>query len=331
MTILDVARHAGVSPATVSRVLNQSSHPVSEQGRRRVLAAARKLAYIPNLLARSLLTQETAAIGVLIPDVSNPYYAAVLRGIEDAVGPSGRTVILGNTDRRSDKQRLYLRALMERRVDGIIIAGGSFGRAEQEITGRALPVVMIGRHRARLPSVRIDNVAAGAMATRHLVELGHRQIACLAGPAVSLTSADRVKGHLRALDAARIPAEAGLIVEVGFTPARTAEAIRALFDRAVRPTGVVAANDQVGIAVIRALHDLGLRVPDDASVVGFDDTPMASYTVPSLTTVAVPTYGLGQTAVRLLLDVRSGRRASSVVLPCTLKVRESTSVHRGRG
>ncbi len=331
MTIRDVARHAGVSPATVSRVLNRSSHPVSERGRRRVLTAARKLSYIPNLLARSLLTQETEAIGVLIPDVSNPYYAAILRGIEDAVGPSGRTVILGNTDRRPDKQRLYLRALMERRVDGIIIAGGVFGRAEQAITGRALPVVMIGRHRARLPSVGIDNVAAGAMATQHLVELGHRRIACLAGPAISLTSADRVQGYRRALDAAGITVEADLVIEVGFTPVRTGDAVVTLFGRAARPTAAVAANDQVGIAVIRALHDLGLRVPDDVSVVGFDDTPVASYTVPSLTTVAVPTYDLGRTAVRLLLDVLSGRRVSSVVLPCTLKVRESTSLHRRRG
>jgi LacI family transcriptional regulator len=119
---------------------------------------------------------------VLIPDVSNPYYAAVLRGIEDATGPSGRTVILCNTDRDPDKQRLYLRALMERRVDGLIIAGGSFGRAEINITGASLPLVMIGRHPARFPSVRIDNVDAGAMATGHLLALGHRRIAHMAGP-----------------------------------------------------------------------------------------------------------------------------------------------------
>jgi LacI family transcriptional regulator len=332
MTILDVARRAGVSPATVSRVLNQSSHPVSEQGRRRVLAAARKLAYIPNLLARSLLTQETAAIGVLIPDVSNPYYAEILRGVEDRVGPSGRTVILCNTDRRVEKQRLYLRALMERRVDGIIIAGGSFGRPETEITGKSLPVVMIGRHPARFPSVRIDNVTAAALATDHLLALGHRRIACLSGPSISLTAADRVKGYLRALQAAAVPADPALIREVGFAPAGTAGAVRALFDMAQPPTAVVAPNDQVAIATIRALHELGRRVPDEVSVVGFDDTPLASYTVPSLTTVAIPTYDLGRTAVELLVRVLEGRRATSVVRPCALRIRESTApVQRGRG
>jgi len=357
VTIMDVARTAGVSPATVSRVLNRSSHPVSARGRRRVLAAARKLAYIPNLLARSLLTHRTAALGILIPDVSNPYYAAVLRGIEDAVGSTGRTVILCNTDRNPEKQRLYLRALMERRVDGLIVAGGSFGRAETEITGGDLPVVMIGRHPARFPSVRIDNVEAAALAASHLLALGHRRILHLAGPPASLTAADRLKGFRRALAEGGIPLENGLVAEVGFSPARAGAAVRSAFtapgrspgSRASaghrasgrgargrpdgdRPTAVLAANDQVAIAAIRALHELGLRVPDDVSVVGFDDTPLASYTVPSLTTVAVPAYELGRTAVSLLAAALEGRRAASVVLPCELRVRESTAQpNRRRG
>lgn len=332
VTILDVARRAGVSPATVSRVLNQSSHPVSARGRRKVLAAAQKLAYIPNLPARSLLTNQTAALGVLIPDVSNPYYAAVLRGIEDAVGAIGRTVILCNTDRDPRKQRLYLRALMERRVDGLIVAGGTFGRGESEVTGDDLPVVMIGRHRARFPSVGIDNVAAAALATRHLIALGHRRIAHLAGPAVSLTAADRLRGYRLALEAASIAVDAGLVVEVGFTPLRAGAAVRAACRDRRRPTAILAANDQVAIGVIRALHELGLRVPDDISVVGFDDTPLASYTVPSLTTVAVPSYELGRSAVALMAAVLDGRRPASLVLPCELRVRESTAQpHRRRG
>jgi LacI family transcriptional regulator len=331
MTIRDVARRAGVSPATVSRVLSRSAHPVSERGRRRVLAAAQQLAYIPNLLARSLLTHQTAALGVLIPDVSNPYYAAVLRGIEDAAGPGGRAVILCDTDRNPDKQRLYLRALMERRVDGLIIAGGSFGRAEIDIIGESLPLVMIGRHQARIPSVRIDNVHAGALATGHLVSLGHRRIAHMAGPSVSLTAADRLKGYRRALEGASIAPEPDLEVEVGFAPARAGEAVRALFETQAVPTAVVAANDQVAIGVIRALHELHLTVPGDVSVVGFDDTPVASYIVPSLTTVAVPTHELGRTAVALLTAMLDGRRAASVILPCDLRVRESTSAPRGRG
>jgi len=325
VTIRDVARHAGVSPATVSRVLNPSSHPVSARGRRRVLAAAQKLAYIPNLLARSLLTNQTAALGVLIPDVSNPYYAAILRGIEDAVGSIGRTVILCNTDRDPEKQRLYLRALLERRVDGLIIAGGSFGRSESEITGGDLPVVMIGRHPARFPSVRIDNVEAAALATRHLVALGHRRIVHLAGPAVSLTASDRLKGYRRALEAAAIPVEPALIIEVGFTPLRAGAAVRAAFETGRRPTAILAANDQVAIGAIRALHELGLRVPDDVSVVGFDDTPLASYTIPSLTTVAVPTAELGRTAVAMMAVALEGQRVASVVLPCELRMRESTA------
>ncbi|MDQ7843812.1 MAG: LacI family DNA-binding transcriptional regulator [Armatimonadota bacterium] len=330
MTILDVARHAGVSPATVSRVLNQSSHPVSAGGRRRVLAAARKLAYIPNLLARSLLTQQTAALGVLIPDVSNPYYAAALRGIEDAVEPTGRTVILCNTDRDPEKQRRYLRALMERRVDGLIIVGGSFGREESEIIGGDLPVVMIGRHRVRFPSVRIDNEEAAALAAGHLIALGHRRIVHLAGPAASLTAADRRRGYCRALEGAGIPVDPGLIIEVGFTPRQVGAAVGAAFQAPRRPTAILAANDQVAIGAIRALHEVGLRVPDDVSVVGFDDTPLASYTIPALTTVAVPSRDLGYRAAALLAAALEGRRTASVVLPCELRIRESTAPLKSR-
>jgi LacI family transcriptional regulator len=302
-----------------------------------VLAAARKLAYIPNLLARSLLTNRTAALGVLIPDVSNPYYAAILRGIEDAVGSTGRTVILCNTDRDPEKQRLYLRALMERRVDGVIVAGGSFGPPETETTGGDLPVVMIGRHPARFPSVRIDNVEAAALAAAHLIGLGHRRILHLAGPSVSLTAADRLKGFRGALEASGIPAENGVVAEVGFAPARAAAAVRAAFTAdgrpaGHRPTAVLAANDQVAIAAIRALHEMGLRVPEDVSVVGFDDTPLASYIVPSLTTVAVPTYELGRTAVSMMSAALEGRSTASVVLSCELRVRESTAQpNRRRG
>jgi LacI family transcriptional regulator len=220
---------------------------------------------------------------------------------------------------------------MERRVDGLIIAGGSFGQAEIDITGDSLPLVMIGRHPARFPSVRIDNVDAGAVATRHLLALGHRRIAHLAGPSVSLTAADRLRGFRRALEAASVSTEQGPVVEVGFAPARTSEAVQALFHASARPTAVVAANDQVAIGVIRALHELGLSVPDDVSVVGFDDTPVASYMVPSLTTVAIPTRDLGRTAVELLIDALEGRRAASVILPCELRIRESTSVPQGRG
>jgi DNA-binding LacI/PurR family transcriptional regulator len=325
-TIRDVARSAGVSPATVSRVLSDSGHPVSERGRRRVLAAVRRLGYIPNLLARSLLTRETAAIGVLVPDVSNPYYAAVLRGIEDAAGPARRTVILCNTDRDPAKLRLYLRALMERRVDGLVVAGGSFGRAEEEITGQTLPVVMIGRDRARLPSVRVDNVAAGALATRHLLDLGHRRIACLAGPSASTTAADRVSGYRRALREAGVPGEHAVVLEAGFAPAGVPVVVGRLLALDPPPTAIVAPNDLVAVAVVRALHERGRRVPDQVSVVGFDDIPVASYVVPSLTTVAVPTHALGRAAVETLLALLAGRQATAVVLACELCVRESTSV-----
>jgi DNA-binding LacI/PurR family transcriptional regulator len=168
------------------------------------------------------------------------------------------------------------------------------------------------------------------MATQHLLTLGHRRIACLAGPSSSLTASDRVSGYRKALAAAGVPPDPALIREVGFTPAGTAQAVAALFRVDPPPSAIVAANDQVAIGAIRALHELGYGVPDDVSVMGFDDTPLASYTVPALSTVAIPTYELGRTAVELLLKILEGIRAHSVVLPCTLRVRESTKAYGGR-
>lgn len=323
-TIHDVARSAGVSPSTVSRVLNHSLHPVSPGGQRRVLAAARRLGYIPNMLARSLLRHETSAIGVLIPDISNPYYAAILRGIEDAIGPTGRAVILCNTDRQAEKQQAYLMALMERRVDGVIVAGGAFDQADVDLVRGRMPVVAIGRHRVRLPSVRVDNIAAGAMATDHLLSLGHRRIALLAGPSTSLTASDRQRGCRRALRAARVPFDGGLVVEVGFSAEGGSRGARRLIERGRVPTAIVASNDQAAIGAVRALHDLGLRVPDNISVIGFDDAPLAAFTVPALTTVSIPMREMGSEAGRLLLSLLQGRGGSPVVLPCALHVREST-------
>jgi LacI family transcriptional regulator len=239
-------------------------------------------------------------------------------------------VILCNTDRQPQKQRLYLRTLLERRVDGILVAGGSFGRAEAALTAGRVPVVMIGRHPVRCPSVRIDNVAAAATVTEHLLALGHRRIACLSGPRDSLTAVDRVEGYRRTLRDAGLAVDHRLVVEVGFAAVALEWVVDRWFAARSLPSAVIAPNDQVAIGMIRALYERGLRVPEDVSVTGFDDTPVASCVVPSLTTMAVPMRDLGRVAVELLLALLEDARAESVVLPCTLRVRESTSVCRGR-
>ncbi len=325
VTILDVAQRARVSPATVSRVLNHSSHAVSEEVRRRVIVAARRLGYFPNLLARSLLKRETSAIGVLVPDVSNPYYAVILRGIEDAAGTSGRAVVVCNTDRRRDKLQSYLRALLERRVDGLIIAGGTVHVSDLKAIRALPPAVAVGRHPVRLPSVRVDNVQAAATATQHLLALGHRRIGFLAGPPTSWTARDRLDGYRRALRRAGLTPRARDVAVGEFSLAGGLAGTVRLLGSPHRPTAIVASSDQMAIGALRALHDRGLRVPEDVSVVGFDDSPLAPYVVPAITSVAIPMYEIGRQALLLLLRLIEEGRSSSLVLPTELQVRESTA------
>lgn len=325
VTILDVAARARVSPATVSRVLTGSPHAVSEQTRRRVLGAAGDLGYLRNMIARSLLKRETSAVGVLIPDVSNPYYAVIVRGIEDAASQTGRAVILCNTDRRLDKQISYLRTLLERRVDGLIITGGTLPKQDLGNMIQVLPIVVIGRHKVPLPSVRVDNVEAAIVATRHLIDLGHRRIASLAGPVESLTAIDRLKGYRRALSNAGLQPSPEYVVTADFGLEGGRAGAERLFTLDEPPTAVVASSDQMAMGMLRALHERGLHVPRDVSVVGFDDSPLASYAVPALTSVSIPMYEIGRRAMGLLLRLLEDERGGSEVLPTELRVRETTA------
>jgi LacI family transcriptional regulator len=330
VTILDVAGRAGVSPATASRVLTGSAHAVSPEARRRVAAAARDLGYLPNMLARSLLKRETSAVGVLVPDVSNPYYAVILRGIEDAASQAGRAVIVCNTDRSPEKQASYLRTLLERRVDGLIVAGGTIRERDLAHAGNVPPVVVVGRHEVSCPSVRIDNVRAAMDATSHLIGLGHRRIACLAGPLASLTAADRLAGYRRALRRAGLSSRPEDVVRDEFSLDGGRRGAERLCGLRPRPTAIVASSDQMAIGALRLLRERGVRVPDDLSIVGFDDSPLASYTVPALTSVAIPMYEIGRRVMGLLLRLRADGRAVSAVLPAELRVRETTAPPAGR-
>lgn len=324
MTIHDVAQLAGVSPATVSRVLNGATHAVRETTRRRVLEAVRRLDYYPNRLARSLLQRHTAVVGLLVPDVSNPYYACILRGIEDVAHQHGLAVMLCNTDRDPTKQHQYLRALLEHRVDGVVVAGGTFTWEDLRMVGRRLPVVAVGRHPSDVLCVRVDNVRAAYEACQHLLNLGHTRVGFLAGPRSSLTAQDRVRGYRRALREVGVQPARGWICWSEFTAEGGYRATRQVLS-AAEVTALVASNDQMALGALRALWELGLQVPADVSVVGFDDTPVAAATVPALTTVAIPAYELGRQAMQLLVKVRAGVGAADVVLPAQMRVRESTA------
>lgn len=325
VSIRDVAAAAGVSVATVSRVLNPASADVAmrEETRARVVRAINELGYRPNDLARALLQQRTSTIGLLLPDISNPYYPPLVRGVEDAASSLGYRVVLCNTDRDPDKTESYLDTLVKARVDGVVVAGGNLcelpGHLQVFETYRT-KLVMVGRHGLAHPSVRVDNVAATRDATAYLLGLGHSRIAFIGGPEGSSTAQDRLLGYRQALTDAALT---GCERHTDFDERGGYGATRSLLDEML-PTAVLCANDRMAFGAYAALADAGLSVPADVSVIGFDDVPMASFVRPTLTTVAVPTYELGRAAMRLLQDALDGSaRNDPELLPTRLMRRAS--------
>ncbi|MHB0868095.1 MAG: LacI family DNA-binding transcriptional regulator [Chloroflexota bacterium] len=327
--IQDVAARAGVSIATVSRVLNDTGYPMRPETRRRVLEAIDALDFRPSPLARGLLGKPTSTIGLIIPDISNPYYPLLSRGVEDVASEHGYTVIFCNTDRNLAKLRSYLEVLREKQTDGIIFAGGGIEAEGEPLTPDEIGdrVVLIGRHRWPFPSVQIDNSRAAYEATSHLIDLGHRRIAYLGGPSALTSARDRMKGYRRAMVELAGGLEETLIREgdFGFESGYQATLSVLSLPAGQRPTGLFAANDQMALGALAAAHDLGTRVPEELAVVGFDDIPAGRYGRPSLTTVALPTYEMGAAAARLLLQLLARESTEETLcLPTQLVVRQSS-------
>jgi len=312
VTITDVARRAKASIATVSRVLNKVPRGFRGNLRERVLRAAKELDYKPNALARGLHQKRTKTLGVLVTDIANPYYGEITRGIGDIARQSGYALFVCNTDRRPDIMAYYIDVLRENRVDAVIIGGGgTTGRQQfQNLHNRGVPAVLIGRYDVPLPAVRIDNLKGGWEAATHVVSLGHRAIAILSGPTTSTSIQDRMKGYQRALRENKLTVPKRWILSGDLRPASALEMTERLLTSADRPTAILAANDQMAIAAMRAAQQLGLRVPGDLSVVGFDNIELASYVTPPLTTMGVPLYRVGVAAAEMAICLLEGTKSS---------------------
>jgi LacI family transcriptional regulator len=307
-TIQDVARRAGVSIATVSRVINNSPHKVNQATRTRVLKAVRELDYRPNALAQGLILKKTMTIGIIIPDISNPYYAEIVRGIQDVADQSGYAVMLQNTDRKQDRIIKFIHLFREKLADGIIFSGGIIHGYEtlsalKEMRKR---VVVIGRHEVDFPAVRVDNLGGATQAVQHLIDLGHKRIGLIDGPEGSTTGVDRLMGSKSALAQNGYPVEESLIKQGDLTVKSGYVAAKELLQGSGRPTAIFAVNDLMAFGAINAAKELGLHVPRDLSVVGFDNIPLSSYFDPPLTTVEIPIYDLGVASMRVLMDLISG-------------------------
>jgi LacI family transcriptional regulator, galactose operon repressor len=307
--ITDVARRAGVSTATVSRVLNRN-YPVSDAVRERVLEAVRDLGYVANAHARALLTSTSGTVGVILHDVSDPYFAEIVRGIQEVAAHENRLVVICNSLREPAREIKYIEMLRAHRVDAIIMAGGHIlddeymmALREQALQLRAQGsrLVLCGRHPVRADAVVPDNTAGGSRLVRHLLERGHRRIAHIAGPENLSTTQDRLDGYLGALASYAVEADPALVTNGDFTREAGYEATGRLLDAGVAFTAVWAANDLTAVGVLACLRDRGLRVPEDVSVAGFDDLPVARDVTPQLTTVRVPMLEMGRWSMLLAL------------------------------
>ena len=327
-TIKDVAALAGISYTTVSHVLNKT-RPVSEPVRLKVEAAIAELDYVPSAVARSLKARSTATIGLLVPNSVNPYFAELARGIEDACERNGYCVILCNSDDNPQKQRSYLSVLLEKRVDGLVVA--SVGEERDLLDSLAsvrTPMVIVDRALDGVDAdlVRVDHEQGAYLATRHLLDLGHVDIACINGPANTSVAKLRLAGFRRALREAGVGLRDGRVLDGDFTSLGGYEAAAQLLSRD-RPTAIFAANDLMGIGVLRAAAERSISVPGELSVIGFDDIQMCPYVYPALTTVGQSIRELGEMAAAILLRriVGSGSAAleQRIIAP-KIVLREST-------
>lgn len=332
-TIHDVARVAGVSVATVSHVIN-ASRQVLPETRAKVLAAIDVLKYRRDGVARSLRRSKTGTIGVMISDISNPYFSDLVLGIEEAIHAADdrHTLILCNTEEDADKELVYLDLLQEKRVDGLIAVpvGGNHGVFCAMIEA-GLPVVCVDRTLSGVScdAVVLDNREAARKAVAHLLALGHRRIAMLRADQRTDAMDDRAAGYADALEAHGVPLDTGLVFESESRISSAQRVALELINARPLPDAVFTTNNFMTLGLLRALTERGLSCPEDIVVAGFDDFPWATAFKPRLTVVSQPAYAMGQEAVRLLFDRMSKRRSGSVVkmvLSGELLIRESCGV-----
>ncbi len=299
--------------------------------------AMEELGYQPNAVARSLRRKKTHTIGMIVPDSTNPFFAEVARGIEDTSFEHGYSVILCNSDGDLSKELLYTNVLVERQADGILFLAAGDASIEHVLglQARRIPLVVMDRDisGAAVDTVLTDNAQGGWQATHHLVYLGHQRIGCITGPSNLTPSADRFAGYQGALRESNIALDETLVIQGDFQYEGGYQAAQKLLALTNPPTAIFACNDLMAIGAISAAIELGLQVPRDLSVIGFDDIRLASFTNPPLTTVVQPKYEMGVLATRLLFERMDKRDLPPrrQLLETALVIRRSTAAPKARG
>ncbi len=329
--IQDVAKLADVSTATVSRAL-ATPERVSPEARARVLEAIAKTGYVPNPAARTLRSQKTYMVLVVLPDLSNTFFSKILRGIEETLFEAGYGMIISDLDGSPEKEAHFAAFTAAGRVDGAILLNGHLFGQSREGEGQpariTIPLVALCEAipAADIPQIEIDNRTAACRMTQHLASLGHRRIAYVSGPASNSLERDRFQGFKDGLETAGLPFDPALVLPGDYTIEAGVRAGRDLVARSTRPTAVFCTSDEMAIGLMRTLFSAGLRVPEDISVAGFDDIEFAAVAEPPLTTMHQPRRELGQAAASVLIDLLQGRPSPKLIrLETELVIRDSVA------
>lgn len=327
VTISDVAREAGVSMMTVSRVINDKGE-ISPATRRRVLDVIERLGYRPSSIARGLATQRTGTLGLVVPDIANPFFSDVARGAEDKACAAGYNVVVCNTDESPQRETAALESLEEKRVDGLLLCSSRLTdkdlRSALDLHSAAV-LVNCNLEGYQVGAILLDDEGGARAATRHLLQSGHRVVGFLAGPLASYSSRQRSKGYRAALEIAGMRYNTAWVRPCSHDVEGGQVAARELLTEHPEITALFCYNDLVAVGTLQACAELGRRVPQDLAIVGFDDIPMAALVTPALTTCRVPRYELGEQAMQLLLDRINGctEECEEVVLQTELVIRAS--------
>ena len=333
-SINEVARLAGVSIATVSRVVSEADYAVSPATRERVLDAARTLDYVPNALARGLLKSHVPVVGVIVHDITDPYFAEVVRGVDDAASLGGYLVITCSSERNAERENAYVRLLRSMRAAAVIFAGSGL---DDPALNEELPkhvaamrsygaaVVHLSPHALGEPDIGVDNAGGVAAIVAALIGLGHRQIAFLAGPASLYVARARLDGYRRGLADAGIAFDARLVATTSFDRDGGAIGVEALRAGGAPFTAICCANDLLALGAMQRLDELGVAVPGDVSVAGFDDIGLAAMATPALSTVRLPLREMGQRGFEYAHGVIDGKRPRRALMPTTVVMRASTA------
>jgi LacI family transcriptional regulator len=337
-SITEVARLAGVSTATASRVVSSSDYPVSAAARERVLEAARTLDYVPNALARGLLKSRVPVVAVIVHDITDPYFSEVVRGVEDGASSAGYLVITCSSERDAERERSYVRLLRSMRAAAVVFAGSGLDDPTQNaeierhlaaMQADGAAVVHLSPHALGEPDVGVDNAAGVAGMVAALVGLGHRRIAFLAGPRALYVARERLAGYRRGLDDAGIEFDARLVVHTGFDRDGGSLGVDLLREGDAPFTAVCCANDLLALGVLQRLAVLGIDVPGEVSVAGFDDISTATLTAPSLSTVRLPLRELGRRGFEHADRLLGGDQPDRQRLPTEVILRDSTAAPPG--